>query len=219
MKTGLFKQSLAVSLLALAFGVPGLANSATDECANKDAIITSEDPDRIADDCAVLTFTGSSPQTEANNVNTQWDPTGEDPFKFVGKVDFNKDGSTTETTVDGWTWTVTKLDESVTIDGTEYFFSFSLSGGEALAGTVVDFVLGLKDGGGPAGGGFATYIWSGVTLDIGGNFLSWFKEPFNISHASAFVRGEGVRVPEPATIALFGAGLLGLAWIRRRFAV
>ena len=215
MKTRLFHQSLAVSLLALGMGLAGMANAQV--CSVTDAIITTENPDRVADECFVFTNT-TNPASETNVINQEWDPLGDDPFSFVGKTEFNDAGGVTQTTtVPGWTWTVTKLQDSVTIGGVEYFFAFTLSGGVERVGSVVDFVLGLKDGAGSADGGFAAYLWEGVTLDIGGNFSSWFNDPFQVSHASAFVRG--VSVPEPATIALFGAGLLGLAWIRRRLTI
>lgn len=40
--------------------------------------------------------------------------------------------------------------------------------------------------------------------------------PKNISHISAYVRGNGNQIPEPGILALFGAGLLGFGLARRK---
>ena len=64
----------------------------------------------------------------------------------------------------------------------------------------------------------STYLF---TLDdlINGGTSGTFSQmgDFNaMSHVSLYVRGEGTPVPAPATLALLGAGLIGLAVVRRR---
>lgn len=52
-------------------------------------------------------------------------------------------------------------------------------------------------------GALTTESWSGAT-----NFDAWFK--------ASLISAPLVQVPEPSSVALFGAGLVGLSWVSRR---
>ena len=177
-------------------------------CSLNDATATGDGgSSRTADECKVGD-PASSPESETAFVNQSWP----DGFAFIGKWDFeNEDRSLTrdeESDVDGLQFIVSELND----EDTDYDFSYQVIGTDDWAGVTIDWVLGIKDGAERAGGGFAAYLWREITLDIDGQFSSFFREPDVFSHASGFVRRSDdlvtpEEIPAPASLALLGLGL------------
>jgi hypothetical protein len=225
MNTRIVNSAMAASLLVLGWVVAGSASADVITC-NTDPLVQTSDAtaqgtgeaERIADDCAYFTGT-TDPTSETTAVNSVWGT--DDPFIFVGKRD--SQNAADDEIVAGWEFNVFELAEGgVEIDGVTYYFGYELIALDPIwQGETIDWVLGLKDGAGPAEGGLAAYLWESITLDLEGKFMSFFRDPEDFSHASGFVRlanGDTppFQVPEPSIIALFGLGLLGIGWALRR---
>ena len=216
------------SLLVLGLCVAGVvlgpqASAATVSCSDATAQGSTDTDPRFADDCKFLGDpSGSGAQTSA--VNAEWQGVG-GAFTYIGKWDYDK-GAKEEQENTGFSLTVEILDPPETVLEKTYELSYELAAtGPEFAGKTIDWVLGLKDGASAAGGGFAGYLWNTITLDISGNFKSFFQvnDLDTFSHISGFYRlvadendEPPAGVPEPMSLALFGAGLLGLGWAMRR---
>ncbi len=79
-----------------------------------------------------------------------------------------------------------------------------------------DIIIVLKDGGLPGGNAPSVY-WMAYLLDNGNYSGTWtYPEGKDTSHLSVYGRVGGDQIPEPATMLLFGTGLIGLAGISIR---
>jgi hypothetical protein len=190
---------------ALAFaGLLGLMVSTTAGastiCDTADATANGAD----ADECQVAPNDPTSADDLTNFVNTTWGE--DDPFTYIGKFE-KDDGKTDQNTA-----------YSIAVTGSsDGLFEYEVKGTE---GEVISFVLVVAQAPGQDGGFVVGYYWQTVTLDITGTFKSVFTNPQGIegddyTFIAGFVR-PGVSVPEPGSMALLGAGLLGLAFLRRR---
>ena len=192
----------------------------------------------VADDC--LTAGGTTnPDSEAVVINTAWQDDG-GPFEYLGKYDWDSGAFEDADPSLGFTLTVT-LNGAYPEDSA-YVFAYELDN-PALAGQQIEWVLGIKQASGDDS--FTAYYWETVTMNVDGEFNSVWTNPAgnevdDLSHASGFYRlivsngngngngnggdanggdanGGDNGVPEPASIALFGGGMLALGWaIRRR---
>lgn len=115
--------------------------------------------------------------------------------------------------------------------------SFAGATGQNLTGVWLTDLFGPPDGGGDGedgkvsltllgGGGNPVYAFNGTASDLDGQLYLAFGAALDITTAifetngglfdDYSVAGFTAQVPEPATLALFGAGLLGVGAFRRR---
>lgn len=204
MKVRMIIGQAVLAATALLFASAASAALALVDCsATPGAIANSMDPAF----CAMGTTANDSPVTEAGVVNAVFDPvlgTTADPFLFIGKYDKQ---TGIDTPVTGFTLTASPAD---TVPLWDYAFQLITS----YAGQTVDFVLMVKQPGGPAGEKNVAYAWTGLVLDIDG-FYNSFRADY--SHISGFIRG-AQSIPEPGVLFLLGTGLIGFVLVRRRVA-
>lgn len=171
-------------------------------CVLTDATANGE----FANACAGSNTNIANPSDATSFVNGSWGGTPESDFTFVDKTG---DSSA----VAGFVLTV---NESTNSSG-DYLFEYKLDVPQNYVGTVVDWVLGIKQ----SNNSYITYRFDNVTLGINGEFDSfWYnpneKQVNDFSHAAGFIRVVSTEVPEPGTLALLGLGLTGLVIARRR---
>lgn len=118
--------------------------------------------------------------------------------------------------------------QSVYVDGSgQYTGSFALEEYRAEFDPDALFIPVELDGGGGTADGHWDEFWSGGSSDLMTGYLEGTTSLSRTTIASFAdigyttivthpVESESVNVPEPATITLFGAGLLGIAGVRRR---
>lgn len=153
--------------------------------------------------CAWEDTANDAPATEVGEINAVFNGvlgTEADPFFFVGKYD--KELGIDEA-VPGYTLTATEA-------ATPWDYAFQLI--SSYAGQSVDFVLMVKQPGGPDGEHNVAYAWTGLVLDIEG-FYNSFRGDY--SHISGFIRGVE-QVHEPGMLLLLGVGLISFVLVGRR---
>lgn len=196
-----------LALLAWA-GMPQVAGAASIACDINDASANGE----IADECAGDDSIGADPASEKGFVNSQFQDGG-DPFQSVARWDADENAADNDgMDLSGFLLTVTEGDEE-----DAYLFSYILTVPAEFVGTVVDWVLVIKQ----ANNSTIAYLFEDVTLGIDGGFNNFWLNPQgrevnDYSHATGFIRGDEPQLPEPTTLALLGLGLLGLGAVRRR---
>lgn len=159
-----------------------------------------------ADDCNYEPSSVSSSADLLMHTNDLWG--GEDAFTYIGKYE-NGTGSEAGDMA-GFTLTVFEGDD-------EFKYGYQLTVSDAWNGKTVDWVLGVKQG----SNSYMSYLFEDVTLGIEGGYNNFWisgggKEVNDYSFIAGFIREVTVRVPEPGTLSLLTAGLLGLYISRRR---
>jgi hypothetical protein len=189
------------ALAAAGWLTAGAASAAPIDCYIDDANANGSYADQCAGDDAI----GANPSDETTFVNGAF---GGSAFTFVDKTG-------EASSVAGFVLNVT-MDE--TPDQPDlYHFLYTLTVPAAYVGTVVDWVLVIKQ----ANNSTIAYLFNAVTLGIDGGFNSFWinpsgKEVSDYSHASGLIRESTVTVPEPGTLVLTGLGLLLAGALRRR---
>lgn len=199
------------------FGVPGDTLSDADGCYGR------------------FDTADSSPATELGVLNGVWDVGGTDPFIFLNKQ--NIDGvNEAGDLLSGVRFTLGGFSQGTDVDGFD-FWEFTLSWTPETS-LVVDLVFLIKG----ANGDDSTAMYLFESIDLMGETSgagsvvvklltpgpnggpnAGAGQPAGLSHLSLFGRlsdddipGGGGEIPLPATVWLFGAGLVGLGVIRRR---
>lgn len=223
-------RSLILSALGgTALLLAGSLSAATIDCDVTQAAANNE----VADSCRATGTNLPGPTNETDFVNTNFQGVDEDPFvytakwnvtneedeSFKGAQEFALEGFGLVVTLDGYE--VTDVDDNVLYT---YTFFYALSVPDDLDGIENDFVLGVKQA-----TSFFAYLFEGTTLPVEGGFNSFTVSSGeqisanDFSHVTVFLRdsddgllNSDIDLPEPATFALFGGGLLALGWAMRR---
>lgn len=159
-----------------------------------------------ADDCNYETSSVSSSADVLAHTNDLWG--SENAFAYIGKYE-NGTGSELGD-LEGFTLTVFEGDD-------EFKYGYQLTVSDAWNGKTVDWVLGVKQG----GNSYMSYLFEDVTLGIDGGYNNFWisgggKEVNDYSFIAGFIREVTVLVPEPGTLSLLIAGMLGLYVSRSR---
>jgi hypothetical protein len=103
-------------------------------------------------------------------------------------------------------------DGSGTQSGSSGTFSFDSSLWQSWG----EIAIGFKFGTGNKPDEWFVYLLNPLVSSGNWQFVNVFDKGGGLSHVQLYGRGEPANVPEPATLALFGIGLLGAAAARRR---
>lgn len=202
MKTRMLLLQVALAAAALLYASAAAASPLT--IVDCDLTPGAEANGKDPTSCAWGNLPNDSPATETAAINAVFSSLGDGgDFFFIGKYD-------KETGIDEMRPGFTLTAEPITDPLSDWDYLFRLV--SDYAGQTVDFVLMVKQPGGPDGEHNVAYAWTGLTLDIEGLYNS-FRSDY--SHVSGFIRGVE-RVHEPGALMLLGTGLLGFALLRRR---
>lgn len=194
----LFAGIALLSMAKLSYAIPVVCGENTTESATANGA--------YAEDCNYETSSVSSSADLLIHTNDLWG--SENAFTYIGKYE-NGTGSEAGDLA-GFTLTVFEGDD-------EFQFGYQLAVSDAWTGKTVDWVLGVKQG----SNSYMSYLFEDVTLGIEGGYNNLWKngsgkEVNDYSFIAGFIRDVTVQVPEPGTLSLLAAGILGLYVNRRR---